>query len=84
MNSKQKRTLQAVFRAPVPATIAWTDLESLLVAVGCEVIEGAGSAVSFRRGDAIEFFHRPHPAKEAKRYQVRAAKAFLIQIGVAP
>jgi hypothetical protein len=73
-----------VFRAPVLATIAWADLESLLVAAGCEAIEGPGSAVSFRKGDAVEFFHRPHPSKEAKRYQVRAAKAFLIQIGVTP
>jgi hypothetical protein len=84
MNSKRRRTLQAVFRTPVQANIAWADLESLLVPVGCEAIEGPGSAVSFRRGDAVEFFHRQHPAKEAKRYQVRAARAFLIQIGIAP
>ena len=41
-------------------------------------------SVSFRHGQEIEFFHRPHPAKEAKRYQVRAARAFLIRIGVKP
>ena len=32
----------------------------------------------------VETFHRPHPAKEAKRYQVRAARAFLERIGVTP
>lgn len=84
MNSKQKKTLQAVFRNPVSATIAWADIESLLVAVGCEVIEGPGSAVSFRHRMAVEFFHRPHPGKEAKRYQVRVARAFLKTLGVEP
>ena len=84
MNSKHKKTLSAIFRTPVSATIAWNDIESLLTAAGCETVEGPGSAVSFKHGGAIEFFHRPHPEKEAKRYQVRAAKAFLAKIGVVP
>jgi hypothetical protein len=84
VNSKHRKTLQAIWRTPTSATIAWADIESLLVAVGCETIEGPGSAVSFRRGERIEFFHRPHPQKEAKRYQVRAVKAFLIEIGIEP
>ena len=84
MNSKQRRTLTAIFGVPVAASLAWVDIEGLLKAVGCQVLEGPGSAVSFRYGDEVEFFHRPHPAKEAKRYQVRAAKAFLARIGVKP
>ena len=84
MNSKQRRTLAAVFADPVSGSIEWAALESLLVAAGCTIREGSGSSVSFRFGDALEHFHRPHPQKEAKRYQVRAARAFLIQIGVTP
>jgi HicA toxin of bacterial toxin-antitoxin, len=48
------------------------------------VIEGRGSRVRFVWGDEVESFHRPHPAKEAKRYQVRAARDFLERIGVIP
>ncbi len=84
MNSKHRKTLMAVFSDPTPASLAWANLEGLLKAAGCQVIEGPGSAVSFLHGQEIEFFHRPHPAKEAKRYQVRAARAFLIRIGVKP
>ena len=84
MNSKHRKTLVSVFGVPTPAGLVWADLEGLLKAVGCQVIEGPGSAVSFRHDGEIEFFHRPHPAKEAKRYQVRAARAFLIRIGVRP
>lgn len=69
---------------PVSATIAWSDIESLFQSVGCEMIEGQGSSVAFKRGEEIEYFHRPHPEKEAKRYQVRAARAFLERIGAKP
>ena len=65
-------------------TIDWADIESLLVAVGCAVIEGNGSRVRFSFAAEVESFHRPHPAKEAKRYQVRTAREFLLRIGVEP
>lgn len=84
MNSKHRKTLVAVFADPVPGTIAWASIESLLVAVGCEVVEGSGSRVRFAMGAAVATFHRPHPEKEAKRYQVRDAREFLIRIGVQP
>lgn len=84
MNSKQRRTLVAVFADPVPGTIEWAAIESLLLAAGCRLIEGSGSRVRFEKDGEVETFHRPHPAKEAKRYQVRAARAFLIRLGVTP
>jgi hypothetical protein len=84
MNNKHRKTLRAVFEEPLSGTIAWSDIESLLVAAGARVVEGGGSRVRFVAGDEGEFFHRPHPAKEAKRYQVRAARDFLIRIGVKP
>lgn len=84
MNSKQRRTLAAVFANPVSGNIDWGDVEGLLVAAGARVIEGRGSRVRFEKDGEVETFHRPHPAKEAKRYQVRAARAFLQRIGVNP
>ena len=84
MNSKQRKTLGAIFTDPVSGTLAWADIEGLLVAVGARVIEGNGSRVRFVCRDEVESFHRPHPAKEAKRYQVRAARDFLERIGVTP
>ncbi len=84
VNSRHARTLKAVFSEPTPASIAWSDIEALLLAVGCRLIEGAGSRVRFAHGDAVAAFHRPHPAKEAKRYQVRDARVFLERIGITP
>lgn len=84
MNSKQRRTLATLFKEPISGTIDWADIESLLVAVGCDVIEGNGSRVRFVFNRHIASFHRPHPAKEAKRYQVKDARDFLSQIGIKP
>jgi hypothetical protein len=84
MNSKQEKTLTAIFADPVSPTVAWADIESLLISVGARVIEGSGSAVRFECNGVIARFHRPHPDKEAKRYQVKDARAFLTAIGVKP
>jgi hypothetical protein len=84
MNAKQRKTLAAVFKDPVPGSIEWAAIESLLLAIGCELVEGSGSRVRFAYRGRIASFHRPHPAKEAKRYQVRDARAFLLEIGVKP
>lgn len=84
MNVKHRKTLAAIFSQPVSASIAWRDIETLFVAIGAERIEGRGSRVSFVKGDVIASFHRPHPEKEARRYQVKDARAFLKQVGIEP
>ena len=84
MNSKQAKTLRAIFTDPVSGTIEWDSVESLLLALGCAVVEGRGSRVRFVKDQTVASFHRPHPAKEAKRYQIKDARAFLTQIGVRP
>ncbi len=84
MNNKHRKTLASVFADPVPGAVKWAAIETLLIAAGARVIEGTGSRVRFEKDGEVETFHRPHPAKEAKRYQVRAARAFLERIGVTP
>lgn len=84
MNAKHRSTLEAIFAKPVPASLEWARIESLLVAIGARVIEGKGSRVRFELNGVVGTFHRPHPAKEAKPYQVRDARAFLEQQGVLP
>ncbi len=84
MNSGHRKTLLAIFSTPVPSALEWRRIESLLIALGAQVIEGAGSRVRFELNGVVASFHRPHPQKEAKQYQVRDAKAFLTQAGVEP
>ena len=84
MNSKHRKTLAAIFTDPVSGTIEWAAVESLLLAADARLIEGRGSRVRFEKDGEVATFHRPHPAKEAKRYQVRDARDFLERIGVKP
>ena len=62
----------------------WRAIEALLVAAGAKIITGRGSRVRFVCGQVVATFHRPHPEKDAKPYQVRDARAFLEAIGVTP
>ena len=82
MNRRQKRTLEQIYTNPVLRNIEWRRIESLLVALNCELIEGSGSRVKI--GDLRADFHRPHPGKEAKPYQVRAVREFLHKLEVEP
>ena len=84
MNSKHLKTLNLIFDRPVPATLEWMRIESLFVALGAKTIEGDGSRVRFELNNVVGTFHRPHPAKEAKPYQVKDARRFLEQAGVTP
>jgi len=84
MNNKHRKILTAIFSHPVSGNLEWRKIEALFVALNAKVIEGEGSRVSFIINDEKADFHRPHPGKEAKRYQVRNAKDFLNRAGVKP
>lgn len=84
MNSKHRKTLEAVFAKPANGSIEWARIEVLLVAAGCRAIEGSGSSVTFEKNGMRAYFHRPHPGKDALRYRVTAAREFLEQLGVTP
>lgn len=84
MNAAHRKTLSAIYADPASAALEWRKIEALLVAVGCRVIEGNGSRVRFEKDALIATFHRPHPAKEAKPYQVRDARKYLENLGVKP
>lgn len=84
MNSKHRKTLDAVQANPVDGNLDWSRIEALLVALGCRVVEGPGSSVTFDHEGRKASFHRPHPGKEALRYRVRAVREFLLRIGIEP
>ncbi len=84
MNSKHYKTLVAIFTDPVNGNLEWHKIEALFIALGCEIVEGNGSRVTFLLNGERADFHRPHPNKEALRYRVLDARAFLKRAGVKP
>lgn len=84
MNKRHQKTLETIFKKPIPASLEWGDIEALFLSVGAKSVEGRGSRVRFELNGVVATFHRPHPQKEAKPYQVRDARRFLEQAGVLP
>lgn len=82
MNSKHRKTLEALLADPINGNIEWARIGALLVALGCRAIEGPGSAVTFEHNGRKANFHRPHPGKDALKYRVKAAREFIEKIGV--
>ena len=84
MNTKQRKTLRAIFARPTSSSLVFSDIEALFVALGGEVHEREGSRVKIILLGEQWRCHRPHPGKEAKRYQVEEARELLERVGVQP
>jgi hypothetical protein len=84
MNAKQRRTLIAVFARPTSPSIVFSDIEALVIALGGTVTEREGSRVKIELKGELWRCHRPHPGKEAKRYQVEEARELFERVGVKP
>ena len=84
VNGRHHTILSAIFRDPVPATVEWTEVEHLATGTGGMVGEGRGSRVRFELNGVRANFHRPHPRKDARRYQVRHLRDFFAAAGVIP
>lgn len=82
MNRKQRQTLKEIFEIPTRANVRFADIEKLVLALGGKIVEGRGSRVSFELESRKVFLHRPHPGKEAMKYQVEAVRELLSTAGV--
>ncbi len=84
MQTKHRKTLEAVFGDPVRSGIAWKDIETMLSAYGAELSQGSGSRVRIALNGVRAVFHRPHPHKETDRGAVKSMRRFLTEAGVKP
>jgi len=82
VRGKHEKTLKAIFSEPPRSDIRWKDIESLLTALGAEIVERKGSRVAIVLKGHVGHFHRPHPQKEADRGAVRSISTFLRKAGV--
>ena len=76
LRKKQKNTLDQIFKSPVPQGIKWSDIESLVKALGGEIKEG--------RGSRCKFIQRPHPSPDTDKGAVESVRDWLLSIGVKP
>ena len=79
---KHRRTLAAIFETPTRSGIRWEDIESLLLALGAELEERAGSRVTFHLDGSVGHFHRPHPQPDVTKVTVGSIRRFLGKAGI--
>ena len=84
MMGKYQKTIAAIYNNPINGNIEWSKIETLFITLGCRVVEGKGSSVTFEKNGIRAYFHRPHPSKEALRYRIKATREFLTKLGVTP
>jgi len=82
VNTKNKKTIENIYKRPIPNNILWADIENLFVALGAEISEGAGSRIRVKLNDVRAVFHRPHPEKVTDKGAVNSVKRFLDNAGV--
>jgi hypothetical protein len=84
VNAKHRKTLLAIFARPTSSSVVFSDIDALVVAMGGFVTGREGSRVKIALQGEQWHCHRPHPGKEAKRYQVEEARELLERVGVKP
>ncbi|MDR0251501.1 MAG: type II toxin-antitoxin system HicA family toxin [Burkholderiales bacterium] len=84
MKAKHRKTLEAIFKRPTQASILFADIEALIAALGGSVEEREGSRVRIALKGETWRCDRPHPGKEAKKYQVEEARELLTRTGDQP
>jgi len=82
VNKQLRQTLASIFHSPVKANIIWNDIETLLLALGAEIVEGDGSRFRVALNGIRSVFHRPHPQKEADKGAVKDMRRFLSEAGI--
>lgn len=82
MNKNNRKTLNLVFKRPVPSDLRWNEIETLLIALKAEISEGNGSRVRIALNGIKAVFHRPHPTRETDKGAVISMRKFLENAGV--
>lgn len=82
MDKKHRRTLASTYENPILSNTAWSEIESLFIALGGEVSQGNGSRVRVYLNGVRAVFHRPHPQKETDKGAMKSVRRFLTEAGV--
>jgi len=82
LRGKHLKTLRSIFEEPIRSDVDWTDIESLLLALGAELSGGRGSRVRIHLKGVRAVFHRPHAQKETFKGALKSMRRFLQAVGI--
>lgn len=71
--SKRDKLLDRFLAQPIKKNLTFNELETLLMALGYQKIQGSGSRVKFyhQQYDNLINLHKPHPNNILKEYLIR-------------
>ncbi len=84
MKTRHRKTLLAIYAKPTSGSVVFADIEALLAGLGATIAEREGSRVKFSLRGVEWHAHRPHPGKEARKYQVEGVREFLERLEIKP
>ena len=84
MSHRHGHLLETIFRDPIPASIHWREVESLLNHVGAEIESLSGGRIRAHINRHEGILHRPHHGSTLDKNAVRTLRAFLAGAGVTP
>ncbi|MDT8339128.1 MAG: type II toxin-antitoxin system HicA family toxin [Sulfurimonas sp.] len=80
--SKKDKLLSRFLKVPPNKDLTFDELQTLLISLGYDNIEGSGSAVKFynKEKDNLINLHKPHPSNILKIYLVKQIQTKLKEI----
>ena len=60
----------------------FSDIEALIRTLEGEVRQGEGSRIVFELKGSRKYLHRPHPGRDARKYQVEELREWLDKLEV--
>jgi hypothetical protein len=83
LNSKNQKTLKAIFERPARSDIPWSDIERLFEGLGGIVdSKRAGSRIGVSLRGVRAIFHEPHPSPATDKGAVASVRKFLLRCGI--
>jgi len=84
LKKRHQATLERIFAHPASGSVRWADVETLLLALGAEISQRAGSRVGVFLFGEVRVFHRPHPSPDTDKGAVASLRKWLHANGIKP
>lgn len=84
MSHKHQVLLRTIFQDPLPTSLHWREVESLLSHLGATIEPSHGARFKVTLNNASDFLHHPHHSSDCSRDLIKQVRALLAHAGVSP
>lgn len=84
MSHKHQVLLRTIFQDPLPTSVHWREVESLLSHLGATIEPSHGARFKVTINQASDFLHHPHHNSDCSRDLIKQVRLLLTHAGVSP